>query len=122
MINLDVADVNQRGWLEQSGQWLENVDHAHLVQASGKPVLLKSFFNPHLYRSTTGFKPETVADPSRCRRRLHRMESGTAVTDTWTKAGTSTTSSTRKTKAESCKSSTTNGSKTILPFYGLATQ
>ena len=33
-----------RLWLEESGQWLENVDWIHLVLASGKPVLQKSFF------------------------------------------------------------------------------
>ena len=27
---IDVADVNQRRWLEESGQWLENVDQIHL--------------------------------------------------------------------------------------------
>ena len=36
-----VAEVNQRRWLEESGQWLENVDRTHLVLASGKPVLQK---------------------------------------------------------------------------------
>ena len=35
----DIAEVNQRHWLEESGQWLENVD---LVLASGKQVLQKS--------------------------------------------------------------------------------
>ena len=35
---IDVAEVNQQRWLEESGQWLENVD---LVLASGKPVLQK---------------------------------------------------------------------------------
>ena len=38
---INVAEVNQRRWLEKSGQWLENVDQTHLVQASGKPVLQK---------------------------------------------------------------------------------
>ena len=32
---VDVAEVNQRRWLEESGQWLENVDQTHLVLASG---------------------------------------------------------------------------------------
>ena len=26
---IDVAEVNQRRWLEESGQWLENVDRTH---------------------------------------------------------------------------------------------
>ena len=43
---IDVAEINQRGWLEESGQWLENVDPTHLVQASGKPVLQKMICGP----------------------------------------------------------------------------
>ena len=35
------AEVNQRRWLEESGQWLENVDWTYLVLASGKPVQQK---------------------------------------------------------------------------------
>ena len=35
------AEVNQRLWFEESGQWLENVDRTHMILASGKPVLLK---------------------------------------------------------------------------------
>ena len=38
---VDVAVVNQRRRLEESGQWLENVDQTHLDLASGKPVLQK---------------------------------------------------------------------------------
>ena len=38
---IDVAEVNQRRRLEESGQWLESVDRTHLVLASGKPVLQK---------------------------------------------------------------------------------
>ena len=38
---INVAEVNQRRCLEESGQWLENVDPTHLVLASGKPVLQK---------------------------------------------------------------------------------
>ena len=38
---IDVAEDNQRPWLEESGQWLENVDRTHLDLASGKPVLQK---------------------------------------------------------------------------------
>ena len=43
---IDVGEVNQLRWLEESGQWLENVDRTHLVQASGKPVLLKMICGP----------------------------------------------------------------------------
>ena len=39
---INVAVVNQRRWLEESGQWLENVYRTHLVLASGKPVLQKN--------------------------------------------------------------------------------
>ena len=39
---IDVSEVNQRCWLEEIGQWLENVDRTRLVLASGKPVLQKS--------------------------------------------------------------------------------
>ena len=38
----NVAEVNQRRWLEESGQWFENVDRTILVQASGKPALQKN--------------------------------------------------------------------------------
>ena len=40
---INVAEVIQRCWLEESGQWLDNVDRTHLVLASGKPVLQKKF-------------------------------------------------------------------------------
>ena len=40
---IDVAEADQWGSLEESGQWLENVDQTHLVLASGKPVLQKRF-------------------------------------------------------------------------------
>ena len=39
---LDVAEVNQHRWLEDSGQWLENVDPTHLVLAGGNQVLQKT--------------------------------------------------------------------------------
>ena len=39
---MDVAEVNQRHWLEESRQWLENVDRTHLVLGSGKPVPQKT--------------------------------------------------------------------------------
>ena len=34
---ITVAEVNQPRWLEESEQWVENVQHTHLVLASGKP-------------------------------------------------------------------------------------
>ena len=39
---IDVAEVNQRCWLEESGQWHENVDPTRLVLASDKPVSQKA--------------------------------------------------------------------------------
>ena len=36
---INVAEVNQRLWLEESGQRLENVDRTHLELASGRRVL-----------------------------------------------------------------------------------
>ena len=33
-----VAEVNQQGWLEENGQWLETVAQTHLVLASSNPV------------------------------------------------------------------------------------
>ena len=38
---VDVAEVNQRHCLEESGHWLEKVDQTHLEVASGKLVLQK---------------------------------------------------------------------------------
>ena len=38
---IDVAEVNQRSWLDESGQRLENVDQTLLVLASGKSVQQK---------------------------------------------------------------------------------
>ena len=32
---------HRRRWLEESGQWLENVDQTHLILVSGKLVLQK---------------------------------------------------------------------------------
>ena len=36
-----LLEVNQRRWLEENGQWLENVDRTHLVLAGSNPVLQK---------------------------------------------------------------------------------
>ena len=38
---VDVAEVNQRRWLEERVQWLENVDRTHVKLASGKLLLQK---------------------------------------------------------------------------------
>ena len=38
---VDVAKVNQRRCLVESGQWLENADRSRLVLGSGKQVLQK---------------------------------------------------------------------------------
>ena len=38
---MNVVKVSQWRWIEESGQWLENIDQTHLVLASGKPVLPK---------------------------------------------------------------------------------
>ena len=46
MKNNNVTEVNQQRRLEESGQWLENVDRTHLVLAwaCGKLVLQKKYF------------------------------------------------------------------------------
>ena len=41
---IDVAEFNQWRWLEETGQWLENVDQIHPVLANGKPILQKLKF------------------------------------------------------------------------------
>ena len=41
---INVAQVNQQRCLEESGQWLENVDQTHLVLGSGKLEQQKSIF------------------------------------------------------------------------------
>ena len=57
---IDDAEFNQWRWLEESGQWLENVDRTHLVLAISKPVLQKSFLinfvssSGHLWRHRSG--------------------------------------------------------------------
>ena len=35
---INVAEFNPWHWLEESGQWLENVDQTHIVLPNGKPV------------------------------------------------------------------------------------
>ena len=44
---VDAAEVNQRQYLERSGQWLENVDRTHQSLASGKVVLQKIAIYAH---------------------------------------------------------------------------
>ena len=41
---INVAEVDQLRWLEESGQCFENVDRTHLILASGKPVLQQKNF------------------------------------------------------------------------------
>ena len=40
-IIVNVAEVNQQCYLEESGQWIENVDQTHLVLDSGKASATK---------------------------------------------------------------------------------
>ena len=42
---VNVGEVNQQSCLEKIGQWLENVDQTHLVQARGELVLQKQVRN-----------------------------------------------------------------------------
>ena len=54
---VDFDEVHQRCCLEESGQWLENVDGTHLVLASGKLVLQKSFLlDPGSFKDYNLFK------------------------------------------------------------------
>ena len=75
--NIDVAEVNQLCWVEESGQWLDNVDRTHLVLAGGKPVLQKTksitlhqgslFFlggSPDLSEASPALLPEVASLPS----------------------------------------------------------
>ena len=48
---VDVAEDNQQGCLQDCGQWLENVDWAHLVLYSGKAVLKNDSIMLKLERS-----------------------------------------------------------------------
>ena len=43
--NVDAVEVNQLRNLEESGQWLENVDQTHMLLGSGKLVPLVHFVN-----------------------------------------------------------------------------
>ena len=49
---INSAEVKQRRWLEESGQWLENVDRSHFVFASGKPVLQNFFYQVWFHPTT----------------------------------------------------------------------
>ena len=52
---VDLVEVNQRGCIEESGQWHDNINRTHLVMASGKLVLQnknkQGFFVSYLPRS-----------------------------------------------------------------------
>ena len=54
---IDVAEATQWRWLEESGQWHENVDPTHLVLASGKPVLQKNTVKPWSWRTRRIWPP-----------------------------------------------------------------
>ena len=43
--NINVAEVNQLRWSEESELWLENVGRSHLALTSGKLVLHKTLFS-----------------------------------------------------------------------------
>ena len=51
------SEANQWRWLEESGQWPEKFNGAHLVLASGKLVLPKLGFARHL-SLYIGFEPK----------------------------------------------------------------
>ena len=53
------AEVTQQRWLEESGQWLENVHQTHLVLASGKPVLQKTMCSDCQSSKVTSWQPRT---------------------------------------------------------------
>ncbi len=57
---IDVAEVNQWRWLEESGQRLENVDQTQLVLASGNPVLQKRLASSVHIREVLGSNPATA--------------------------------------------------------------
>ena len=57
---VNVAEVNQGRYLEESGQWLENVVRTQLVPASGKLVLQQNLLCCRC--ATAGFK-DTYALP-----------------------------------------------------------
>ena len=43
---INVDEVNQRRWLEERGQWLENVNQTFFEMASSKPLLPKRQWTP----------------------------------------------------------------------------
>ena len=47
---VSLAEANQQHCLEESGQWLENVDRTHLVPASGKQVPQKRIESVSLFK------------------------------------------------------------------------
>ena len=56
---MDVAEVNQQRWFEESGQWLENVYRTHLALASGKPVIQKTMCSDCQSSKVTSWQPRT---------------------------------------------------------------
>ena len=85
---IDVAEVNQLHWLEESGQRLEKVDRTHLVLASGKPVLQKRLDNHRKMMVkvlTVKIRPVHVIEKQveLCRLRLHDTVQGDAHLGRW---------------------------------------
>ena len=63
---IDVAEVNQQRWLEESGQRLENVDETHQVLAiSGKFWLVASQLYLKRIGHTIDYEVSTVIDDHR---------------------------------------------------------
>ena len=71
----NVDEVNQRRSLEESGQWLENVDRTHLILVSGKLVLqklamLKIFERHHIQKKGISNKKSENLYDARCEQEL----------------------------------------------------
>ena len=66
---IDVVEVKEQRWWDESGHWLENVAWTHLVVASVKPLLLKCYLKrlprqegePGIFRFLFIFSPNTSA-------------------------------------------------------------
>ena len=71
---IDVAEVNQWRWLEESGQWLENVDRTHLVLAIGKPELQKKIQWSIAVDGLQGGRPPQEAEQAQVQRHLEDGE------------------------------------------------
>ena len=67
---VNVAEVNQWRCLEQSGQWLENVDWTHLALASGKVVLQKVLNKPSSPESSVRCRQTQNSEPEIFQKKL----------------------------------------------------